>query len=107
MGSGRTQAAASHFFKIPTKVLSLLLSSGVFSPMVAPGPGVDALDDCSEGGAERPDDDEAMVVRCRDTQGKERVTSGLRIMRLSVKDVNVPQSQLTWRGLPEPRARPR
>lgn len=57
--------------------------------MAAPGPGVDALDDCSEAGAERPDDDEAMVVRCRSTQGKERVTSVF-AMRLSVKNVNVP-----------------
>lgn len=73
MRSDKSQAAASHFFKIPTKVLSLLLSSGVFSEAL--GAGVDALDDCSEGGAERPDDDEAMVVRCRSAQGKERVTN--------------------------------
>lgn len=46
---------------MPTKVLSLLLSSGIFSPMAAPGPGVEALDDCSEAGAERPEDDEAMI----------------------------------------------
>jgi hypothetical protein len=48
---------------MPTKVLSLLLSSGVFSPMAAAGPGVEALDDCSEAGAERPEDDEAMILR--------------------------------------------
>lgn len=61
--------------------------------MAAPGPGVDALDDCSEAGAERPDDDEAMVEQCRSTQGKERVASVFAI-RLSVKDVSVPQSNL-------------
>jgi hypothetical protein len=31
--------------------------------MAAAGPGVDALDDCSEAGAERPEDDEAMILR--------------------------------------------
>lgn len=66
--------------------------------MAAPGPGVDARDDCSEAGAERPEDDEAMVVRCRITQGKERVTSVLLCVSVG-QGRERPQSQLTWRGL--------
>jgi hypothetical protein len=66
----RTRGERTDFFRMPTKVLSLLLSSGVFSPMAAAGPGVEALDDCSEAGAERPEDDEAMVLRrCLGAQG--------------------------------------
>lgn len=70
----------AYFFKIPTKVLSLLLSSGVFSatPRAAP-PGVEALEDCSEGGADRPDDDEAIWARCRDTQAKRYKCFGMSV----------------------------
>lgn len=89
------KAAWSHFFKMPTKVLSLLLSSGTFSPMAAPGPGVEALDDCSEAGAERPEDDEAIIL-CNVWVHKavERDTKCFG-MRVSVKDVN---PNLNYRG---------
>jgi hypothetical protein len=89
-------AAGSHFFRMPTKVLSLLLSSGVFSPTAAPGPGVDALDDCSEAGAERPEDDEAMI-RCDVSvhKAEERDTS---VLAGPVGQGCDPQSQLLYRG---------
>ena len=82
------KAAGSHFFKMPTKVLSLLLSSGIFSPMAAAGPGVEALDDCSEAGAERPEDDEAMIWgNVWEHKAVERDTNESFATRVSVKDV--------------------
>jgi hypothetical protein len=90
------RAAGSHFFRMPTKVLSLLLSSGVFSPTAAPGPGVDALDDCSEAGAERPEDDEAMVRGDVSVhKAEERDTS---VLVGQVGQGCDPQSQLLYRG---------
>jgi len=56
----------TYFFRILRKVLSLELSSGVFSPSDEPGeavtaPGVDALDVCSEATGEWPEEDEGML----------------------------------------------
>jgi len=97
LARARVKAAGSHFFRMPTKVLSLLLSSGIFSPMAAPGPGVEALDDCSEAGAERPEDDEAMIwCNVWGHKAGERDTSVL--LRVCRSRMSEPQSQLS-RGL--------